>query len=511
MPQSAQLDDILVRGRFAHLDPIGVVDIGSNSVRLVVYEGPSRAPTPLFNEKVLCGLGRSIASKGKLGAEARERALNALARFRSIVEVLKVKSVHVLATAAVREASDGADFIRDGEKAMGARITVLSGEQEAQYAAAGIMMGFNAPDGLAGDLGGGSLELIEVKSGELRGATTLPLGGLRLIDMSNGERGRAERTVEQHLRGPAWLHNGRGRPFYAVGGTWRSLARLHMAEIGYPLRVAHGYSIKTAEALAFAEKVARAKKLNSFRGIDVISRDRRETLPFGAVVLEGLLRRIQPSEVVISVFGIREGLLYNLLSPADRNRDPLLVFCHDYARLRSRSPEHALELCRWTDALFTPPGPEETDEERRLRQAVCMMSDIGWRAHPDYRGEQSLAVIAHAAYSGVDHPGRAFIALSVLYRHTNQVTDALGSRLTGLLTKRMLRRARLIGAAIRAAHMLSIGMSGVIPKTRLSYDGDKLVLTLPKSMAPMAGERLDRRFGLLAGLLDRRPEVRFSG
>jgi exopolyphosphatase/guanosine-5'-triphosphate,3'-diphosphate pyrophosphatase len=215
--------------------------------------------------------------------------------------------------------------------------------------------------------------------------------------------------------------------------------------------------------------------------------------------------------VVISVFGIREGLLYNLLSPADRSRDPLLVFCHDYARLRSRSPEHALELCRWTDALFAPPGPEETDEERRLRQAVCMMSDIGWRAHPDYRGEQSLAVIAHAAYSGVDHPGRAFIALSVLYRHTNQVTDALGSRLTGLLSKRMLRRARMIGAAIRAAHMLSIGMAGVIPKTRISYEGDKLVLTLPKSMTAMAGERLERRFGLLAGLLDRRPEVRFAG
>jgi exopolyphosphatase/guanosine-5'-triphosphate,3'-diphosphate pyrophosphatase len=505
-----QLDDLLVRGRFAHLDPIGVVDIGSNSVRLVVYEGPSRAPTPLFNEKVLCGLGRSIASKGRLGGEARDRALKALARFRAIVDVLHVKSLHVIATAAVREAFDGAEFIRDGEKAIGNRITVLSGEQEAQYAAAGIMMGFNHPDGLAGDLGGGSLELIEVKGGELRGATTLPLGGLRLIDMTNGERGRAERTVEQHLRGPSWLGHGRGRPFYAVGGTWRSLARLHMAELGYPLRVAHAYSIKTAEALAFAEKVARAKKLSSFRGIEVISRDRRETLPFGAVVLAGLLRRIQPSEVVTSVFGIREGLLYNLLSPADRERDPLLVFCLDYARLRSRSPEHALELCRWTDALFVAPGPEESEEERRLRQAACMMSDIGWRAHPDYRGEQSLAVIAHAAYSGVDHPGRAFIALSVLYRHTSQVTDILGSRLTGLLTKRMLRRARLVGAAIRAAHMLSIGMAGVIPRTRLTYEGERLVVTLPKSMSALAGERLSRRFGALAGLLERKPEIRFG-
>src|SRR5262249_4267519 len=150
----------------------------------------------------------------------------------------------------------------------------------------------------------------------------------------------------------------------------------------------------------------RRKKLSSVKGIDVVSKPRREVLPYGALVLERLLRKLEPSQLVFSVFGVREGLLYSLLPEHERRKDALLSFCEDYARLRSRSVVHAHELCDWTDALFRAPGPDESAEERRLRHAACLLSDIGWRAHPDYRGEQSLNVIAHAALAGIDHPGR---------------------------------------------------------------------------------------------------------
>ena len=498
------------RGRLPHLEPIGVIDIGSNSVRLVVYEGPSRSPVSLFNEKVLCGLGKSIATQGKLGEEAKVRALRALKRFRAVSDILGVRQLRVLATAAVREAVDGPDFITAGELACGAKMTVLTGAQEAEYAAAGILMGFRDPDGVAGDLGGGSLELIDVRGGELAGAVTLPLGGLRLIDVSGGDKDKAARLVDEHLRRAEWLSKGAGRPFFTVGGTWRAFARLHMAEFDYPLRVAHGYRIKTPDAIEFCGKLIKTKKMSSLKGIEGISSARREIIPFGALVLESLLKRIQPSEVVISVCGIREGLLYKLLAPEDQRKDPLIAFCLDYAQLRSRSPGHAQELFAWSDALFSPPGPDETAEEKRLRHAACLVSDIGWRAHPDYRGEQSLNVIAHAALSGIDHPGRAFLALAVYFRHTGQVKDELGARLTGLATKRSLKRARILGAAIRSAHMLSIGMQGVIDKTRLSYDGDNFVLTLPRAQQPLDGERLQRRFGVLAELLDKKAVVRIG-
>jgi exopolyphosphatase/guanosine-5'-triphosphate,3'-diphosphate pyrophosphatase len=501
------------RGKATELEPLGVIDIGSNSVRLVVYEGAVRAATPIFNEKVLCGLGKSIASTGRLGEEGVGRALEALRRFRAIARILKVKNLRVLATAAVRDAEDGASFIQRAEKAAGTRIEVLSGEKEAQLAAFGIRMGFMNADGLAGDLGGGSLEVIDIYKDRLNDAATLPLGGLRLIDQTGDKIDKALPIVDEAVARINWLANGRGRPFFAVGGTWRALAKLHMEHLNYPLRVMHGYSIPTREAIEFCQLVRRAKKISALPGIEDVARARREVLPYGALVLERLLEALAPSEVIFSVFGIREGLLFSLMPRYEQAKDPLICFCEEFARARSRSVEHARELCTWTDALFEGDGPKETPEDRRLRHAACLLSDIGWRAHPDYRGEQSLNVIAHAGLAGIDHPGRIFLALAIYFRHVGfneSKSDELSQRLQAAVSKRSQKRARIIGAAIRAAHMLSVGMPGVIDETKLAYEGVKLVLTLPKAYAALDGERLRRRFAMLAELLSREPEIRIA-
>lgn len=500
------------RGKTTDLEPLGVIDIGSNSVRLVVYEGAIRAALPIFNEKVLAGLGKSVASTGRLGEESVERALEALTRFRTIARILKVKNLRVLATAAVREAEDGPNFIQKAERAVGAPIEVLSGAKEAQLAAYGIRMGFLNADGLAGDLGGGSLEVIDISKDKLNDATTLPLGGLRLIDQTGNKIDRALPLVDEAVAQISWLTNGRGRPFYAVGGTWRALAKLHMEQTNYPLRVMHGYAIPTREAIEFCQFVRRAKKVSALPGMDEVARARRDVVPFGALVLERVLEALAPSEVIFSVYGIREGLLFSLMPRYEQAKDPLISFCEDYARQRSRSLLHAQELCTWTDALFEGDGPKETEEDRRLRHAACLLSDIGWRAHPDYRGEQSLNVIAHAGLSGIDHAGRIFLALAVYYRHVGGGDegrdDDFSGRLRLVVSKRAQKRARIIGLAIRAAHMLSIGMPGVIDETRLFYEGQKLVLTIPKTYSALDGERLRRRFGALAALLAREPEIR---
>jgi len=502
-------------GRAGELEPIGVVDIGSNSVRLVVYEGAVRSPTPIFNEKVLCGLGRQVGSTGHLGVDSIASALDALSRFKAITRILGVKNIWALATAACRDASDGRQFIARGERALGARIQILSGQREAELAANGILMGFRMPDGFAADLGGGSLEIIEVTREALRQSVTLPLGGLRLIDAADGRIDEAVDIADDQLGRVPWLEGGRNRAFYAVGGTWRAIARLHMEQTNYPLHVMHGYTMPTEEAIEFCEEIRKARKLSAMPGIEEISRQRREVLPYGALVLERLLKKLEPSAVHFSVFGIREGLVYSLLSEAERCKDPLISFCAEYARLRSRSAEHAVELGAWTDALFEPPGPKETEEERRLRHAACLLSDISWRAHPDYRGEQGLILIAHAALGGIDHPGRVFLALTNYFRHMgtggspdSEGKDKLSDRLKAIASKKLFKRARIIGAAIRAGHMLSIGQPGIIDETPLSYDRHKLVLSIPKAYAALDGERLRRRFAALAELLEREPEIR---
>ena len=216
------------------------------------------------------------------------------------------------------------------------------------------------------------------------------------------------------------------------------------------------------------------------------------------------------------MFGIREGLVYGLLSETERRKDPLLSFCADYARLRSRSPEHAVELCNWTDACSSLRARPRPRRKGVCRYAACLLSDISWRAHPDYRGEQSLILIAQSALGGIDHPGRVFLALAIYFRHVgagredDEQTESLSERLKEIVPKKLYRRARIIGAAIRAAHMLSIGRPGIIDETPLAYEKGKLVLSLPKAHAALDGERVRRRFAALAQLLERELEVRIG-
>lgn len=501
--------DVEALGRLRDLTPVAVIDIGSNSVRLVVYEGATRSPTPLFNEKVLCGLGRSLATTGQLSEESVARALRALRRFRAIAGQIGANGVHAIATAAAREAENGKDFIEQAEAILDTKIDVLTGKREAQLAASGVISGMHEVDGVAADLGGGSLEIINIKSQKFAGGVTLPLGSLRLLDLSKGDYVKAAKFVDSHLDGVDWLKKGKGRPFYAVGGTWRAFARLHMAQTRYPLSVMHGYRISVDEALKFSHLLDHLSP-SSLEGIEEVSKARRETVPFGAVVMERLIRRIRPSELVLSLFGVREGLFYKLLPEAEKGRDPLLAACEDLAVLRSRSPEHARELGAWSDVLFESPGPKESDQERRLRHAACLLSDIGWRTHSDHRAEHSLKTIAHGAFAGVDHPGRAFLALTVNFRHIGLVKDDMIPPIKELVDERTLKRARIVGAAVRAGHMLSASMPGVVSHTPVSYDGDKLVLHIPERFAMLAGERLERRFHVLANELDRTPEIRIG-
>lgn len=510
MPFLTPDDDWVDQGRFAGLEPIGVIDIGSNSVRLVIYEGAVRAPTPLFNEKEMCGLGRAVAQNGRLGSEAMDRTVGVLRRFHAIARVMGVKNLRAFATAAVRDAADGREFLRRAEEACQTPIQMLSGEREAELASHGITMGFGAADGVAGDLGGGSLELVDREGEKRRGAVTLPLGGLRLSVVTGGKIERALDIADEQLAQVNWLSLGKGRPFYAVGGTWRALAKLHMATTNYPLRVMQGYTIQTREAIDFCADL-RKRRLSGMRGAETVARARREVLPYGAVVLERLLKRLEPSALVFSVFGIREGVLYDLMTEHERRKDPLLSFCLDYARLRSRSARHARELCGWTDALFDSPSLKETAEEKRLRYAACLLSDIGWREHPDYRGDQSLNLIAHAALAGIDHPGRLFLALAVYFRHAGpgeSAGEGLSMRLRSKIDRRSLRRARILAAAIRTAHMLSMGLAGIVDETKLEYDGQRLVLSIPRQHGMLDGDRLRRRLESLARLVDCAPAVK---
>ena len=497
------------QGRLPLGAPVAIVDIGSNSVRLVAYEGLSRAPTPIFNEKVMCGLGRGVVSTGHLPVEGVEKALSALRRFRVLARGMGVTDIQVLATAAARDASNGPEFLKAATEAIGQDIELLSGAREAQLSALGVVSGIHAPDGVVGDMGGGSLELIDVKGGALGEGITTPLGGLALMDVAKGSPRAAIKIVREALAKCAPLDNLAGRTFYAVGGTWRALAKLHMRQRNYPLNVMHGYVIPASDAADFAGLVERVDT-STLVSIASVSAARRPLLAYGAVVLEEIIRRAKPREIVISALGVREGLLYERLDEDQRRLDPLLVAARELNVLRSRAPGHGEDLCTWTDAFIKTSHLEETPEELRLRHAGCLLADIGWRAHPDYRGEQSLNIIAHAAFIGVDHPGRAYLALASAYRHIGLEAD-VSPPLRGLVSARLLDRARLLGAAMRVAYQVSTAMPGVLARAPLTCTRSKVVLRLPADLAPLASERLSGRLKQLARLIGRDPVVKVAG
>lgn len=494
------------QGRLGHGPPLGVIDIGSNSVRLVVYEELSRSPTPIFNEKVLAGLGREVQTKGVLAEDAMEKALSALRRFRSLCQTMRVKQVLAIATAACRDASNGPAFVSEAERICGAKIQVLSGKEEAKFTALGVLSGVHRPDGIVGDLGGGSLELVDIHGARVKTGETLPLGGLALQDLSGKSIKKAEKLVRSALRSSNVLHGARGRTFYAVGGTWRSLARLHMWQTGYPLHVMHGYVINAREAAEYCRLVHRVDP-ESLSQIEVVAKDRRPLLPYAALVLEMLLEQARPKQVVISAMGVREGLLYSMLDTELRHQDALIAAARDLNLLRSRSPRHGEELVDWTDRFMSTTGLDEPAEEKRLRHAACLLADIGWRAHPDYRGEQSLNIIAHAGFVGLDHPGRAYLALAVYFRHVGLIDDELSPRLRELASARILDRARVLGATMRVAYLISAAMPGVLPRAPMQVVGRRLVLRLEGKYAPLASERVMSRLRQLGRLIGREPDL----
>ncbi|MGQ4272733.1 exopolyphosphatase [Terrihabitans sp. B22-R8] len=494
------------RGRLRGNAGIAVIDIGSNSVRLVVYEALIRSPTPLFNEKVMCGLGRSVAVTGRLMDSAVAKALAALKRYRALCDVMKVERVCVLATAAARDASNGQDFLDQAREICREEIQLLSGKREAYLSALGIVSGFYRPDGLVGDMGGGSLELVRVLDREIGTGITLPLGGLSLQDASEGQMKKAEKLVKDQLARVPDLAEYEGKTFYAVGGTWRALARLHMTQKDYPLRVMHGYTLTAKEALAFCRRVRRLSP-EALPGITAVPSERRALLCYGALLLEHILLMAKPKQVMISGVGVREGLLYELLDEDDRCRDPLISAAADLSALTSRSPRHGHELIGWTDALFESAAIDESNDERRLRHAACHLGDLGWRAHPDYRGEQSFNVIANGAFLGVDHVGRTYLALAVYFRHEGLRDEGISPRLRALATPRAMETARLFGAAMRVAYLVSATMPGVLPRAPLLVDGERLVLTLPQELAALEGDRLMNRIKQLAKLIGKEPAI----
>ena len=475
---------------------IGVVDIGSNTVRLVVFDAPARLPVPIFNERVVCGLGKGLGQTGLLNPDGRELAIKTLGRFTRLANEMRVENFVLVATAAVREADDGSMFVKEVKQKFGYSIRILSGDEEARLGALGIIGGAPQAYGIAGDLGGGSLDLISLEKGVFGKSDTLPLGHIRVGEDSNQDLSNAQTLVVENLNLLTWLGTSPGRSFYAIGGAWRAIARLYIEHTKYPLHVLDNFTIGYDEVLSFTNLIG-GLSAQSLAKMGSISRQRSVSLPFAAIVLNNLVKVVLPKEIIFSGYGLREGLFHELLTEETKKKDPLISACEGFALRSGRFSIHGEEIVAWLSPLF---GSEKKDFYR-VFYAGALLSDIGWTEHPDYRAIHSFMRVLRLPISGISHRQRIMLALTVYVRYNDERKQFEVGQVRSLLEKKDQDRASKMGKALRFAHLISGGAPGVLPCVSLKVYNKTLELSVDGSDRDLISGSVEKLFCELAKTL----------
>lgn len=487
---------------------VAVVDIGSNSVRVVVYNGFDRFAIPVFNEKVLCGLGRGLGQSGRLNPEGREMAKEVASRYIQILKGLQVEKTHVLATAAIRDAKDGAEFVRElengGRDRLGFKrnlsvpINVISGDEEARLAAQGVIYSIYNPSGVAGDLGGGSLELINFTNGRPGDRCSLPLGHFRLIDACDEDAEEAVKFTEKSLKKTDFVKKLHGRDFFAVGGGFRTLAKMLITENKFPVRVLHNYRTNPEAALKLCNRLLSVKKVNAADFPGLVS-EREDTIQYSAAVLKSIIELGEPDGIVFSAAGVREGYLFSLLSEKERMVDPLVASSAYLAKVSGCNMEYGYALHKWLKKAL----PDVAANYGRLLAAVAILSEIGWAEHPEYRSEFAFDRAIEYPLIGIEHSERVMLALALYHRHKTKLRTYFADIADTVLSKEGIKLATIMGLCVAIAGKISRG--GVLPLSQvaLTVSQKKIVVEEKEcgGFAYLEGDAL-RKLKKLATYLD---------
>lgn len=466
-----------------------VIDIGSNSIRLVIFDITDGYPHPLFNERVFCGLGTGLGETGALPADAMDRAVAAVVRFSRLALNNGVDRLEAFATSAVRDATNGDELLAAIHSMAGCTVSVIDGHKEALLSAQAVQRGLHVENGIVADLGGGSLELAALKHGEVNQMVSLPLGTMRLQARFSGDLARMRKEIAAALYDVDWLGEYAGKTLFPIGGAWRAFARLKIRDSDYPLDIIHGYTIPVVSALETATVLTGLSK-RSLMGLDSVVRQRRSSMPLTGLLLKQLIGRMDPAAVTFSAVGVREGYVYSRMAADQVAEDPLFAAATAFSGREGRFVDTADRLLEWLSPVLSA----ENRRRRRLQHAACALSDIAWRDHPDYRASFAFDRTLEYPFFGIDHTERAFIALAVYLRYGGKTTDARVVQIGTLLSKRAIRRAETLGSGLRLAYRISAGNPDLLAQARLHIENNRLSLVLPGGGAAPIRDRVTRSF-----------------
>ena len=482
------------------LHRVGVVDVGSNSVRLVVFDGAARSPAYFYNEKVMAGLGSGLDETGRLDPEGRARARAAIERFAALAEGMEIGPLTAVATAAVRRAEDGPDFVAEIARATGIRLEVIDGEEEARLSAQGVLLGWPQGEGLVCDIGGSSMELARIEDGRVWERASSDLGPLHLEGLKGGAKARRKEidATLADLKEKIGPHP----QLFLVGGSWRAIARLDMHRRGYPLSVLHDYRMTPNAVIETLDDIA-GKDLEVLRKEVGVSSARIRLVPLAGEVLRRLMDRFEVRHVTVSGYGIREGLLYERMPARVRKRDPLIEAARHAEALSARLPGFGAKLHGFIAPLF-----EGSPTDPRLHLAACLLHDVSWRAHPDYRAEIVFDNATRGNLGGIDHPGRVYLGLALMHRYRSAKPGNRFEPLLELLGAAEIREAEILGRAMRFGAMFSVAAPDRLGRLDWDPRARRLELILPPRAAPLYGEVAAARLASLAKAMEAEATVR---
>ena len=472
---------------------VAVIDIGSNSVRLVIYGKNGAYPSPLFDERSNCQLGAGLESTGEIATDRIADALTKIARFAEVIRAMQVDTVYPVATAAVRRASNGDAFKIPAEAILGQPIQVLSQQEEATYVSRGLTLNIPKASGLVADLGGGSIEIVELKKGGVLNSISLNYGHLSTAD---------EAEIAAALGAIDWIKRAKAKQLFGVGGSFRALGSAFFVHEKYPLPVLHGTKIGSDKVLALCDGFTAAVP-----DLDGVPLARRQTMPMAGKIIRSLVHMSGVKRLVVSGTSIRDGVIaINELKPEQR-ADFLVAISQEIALATGR-------FAGASDALknfVLPLALVGSKASQRLINVACNLADICWHEHSDLRGDIAARRVLGLPVNCMTHKERVWLSVALYHRYVGLKRNKPRPRgLDSLLGRRHVIEATTIGLALRFALIFSAGTTTHLNHIRLECLPGKIRLHIAATARDLFDSACQRRLNALAASAKSDAEVVFD-
>jgi exopolyphosphatase/guanosine-5'-triphosphate,3'-diphosphate pyrophosphatase len=481
-----------------------IIDLGSNSIRMLIYDDFKLNPIPLFNEKAVCKLGKNLDKSKKLNADGCVSALKVLNRFKEILEVSEVRNLQIVATAALREADDAKSFLDKVEEIFNTEPRVLTGEEEAETAANGVILGFGNIDGVVADLGGGSLELTRVSNNIIHEKISLPLGVLRLMNNPIIKKKNLPKYIRNMLKDYKWLIEKKLKNLYVVGGTWRALLKNHIYQDDYPLHVLHQYRLNRYSAVKYLNKISNLNK-SSLKSLEPITKSRTQFLPYSSIILNELIEIVDPKYIICSISGLREGHMDFIYNKDKTKIDILNSHIDTIVFQKGDFGKSYLKYFNFIKPAFD--GNEIFND--KLLNLSCILSKMDWGLGAFQKAGLVFNEVLNTPILQLSHQERVMIALASFWRHCSLKYNP-NYKYLGLLTNNQIINSKRVGAALRLSESLTSLSSLLLDEFKIYKRRQTLYLKIPRVHMDIVSKQVTKKFKALAKIMELESSIIYS-